>query len=53
MASYFFLKHHDKFLGSNPPYVEPTSVTELALADYSYENLRIASKDWTEPVVVR
>ena len=53
MASYFFMKHHDKFLGSNPPYVEPTSVTELALADYSYENLRIASKDWTEPVVVR
>jgi hypothetical protein len=47
------MKHHNNFFGSNPALVEATPITELALGDYSYENLRIASKDWTEPVVVR
>jgi len=28
-------------------------VTEIQLQDYSYENLEIASKGWTQPVLVR
>ena len=47
------MKHHEDFFGKNPPLVKPTPVTEMALADYSHENLRIVSKNWTEPVVVR
>ena len=47
------MKHHESFFGKDPPFVEANPVIELALSDYSHENLRIASKDWTEPVVVR
>lgn len=53
IVSSFSLKHHDEFFGTNPPLVEPTPVTEMALSEYSHENLRIVSKNWTEPVVVR
>lgn len=47
------MKHHQEFFGENPPLVEAGNITELALSEYSHENLRIASKDWTEPVIVR
>lgn len=47
------MKHHENFFGKDPKYVEPMPITELPLSEYSYDNLRIASKDWTEPVVVR
>jgi hypothetical protein len=51
--SSLFTKVHEKRLGPNPPLVEPTAVRELAKEDFSYENLRIASDDWMEPVIVR
>lgn len=31
----------------------PIPVAELSIEDYSYENLRIASDNWREPVIVR
>jgi len=53
LGASYFMKHHHDFFGENPPLIEPTPIRELALEDYSYENLRIASENWTEPVVVR
>jgi len=47
------MKHHESFFGKDPKPVAPSPVTELPLSEYSQENLRIASKDWMEPVVVR
>mmetsp|Transcript_10911 Transcript_10911/g.14189 ORF Transcript_10911/g.14189 Transcript_10911/m.14189 type:complete len:383 (-) Transcript_10911:251-1399(-) len=51
--SSLFMKVHDLRLGPNPKPIEPTQVRELAKEDYSYENLRIASDNWMEPVIVR
>ena len=53
VASSYFLAHHASHFGPSPPLVSPSPVLELSALDYSYDNLRLASKEWTEPVVVR
>jgi hypothetical protein len=53
MASNLFLQAHQAHFGPNPTKVAPTPVFSLSREQYSYEALRVASSDFTEPVVVR
>ena len=53
ITAHFFLQSHLAHFGPNPTRISATPVASIPSHNYSYQALKTASKDFTEPVVVR